>query len=71
MGALIGPLGVMGEPGAMTAPSMGGPGTSQAENIWSSFVYLTIFLCDRKNICSLIVIYIILHEFGVLSGELL
>jgi len=56
MGTLIGPLGVMGGLGAMTAPSMEGPGTSLAENIWSSIVNI-IFLCDHKNICSLIVIY--------------
>ena len=45
----------MGGPGAMTAPSMEGPGTSLAENIWSSIVNI-IFLCDHKSICSLIVI---------------
>lgn len=57
MGALIGPLGVMGGPGAMTAPSMEEPVTSLAEIIWSSKVNDIIFLCDHKSICSLIVIY--------------
>ena len=57
MGALIGLLGVMGGPGAMTAPNMEEPATSLAEGSWSSIVNDIIFLCDHKSICSLIVIY--------------